>query len=94
MISSPYLNFFQISSYSQVLGIRTWTFLFRDHDLAHYSNQTRGSWRTFKQNRELRLVSSIRIEKWNEDKTIESISDSGLSVTSESNSLKSGVPTF
>ena len=37
---------------------------------------------------------SIRIKKWNEDKPVESISASGLSVTRESDGLKSGVPTL
>lgn len=48
----------------------------------HLGNQTRRSWRTFKQDGELRLVPSIRIKKWNENKTVESISASaGLNVT-------------
>ena len=70
-----------------------WSYLFRDYKY-HYGNQTRRSWRTFKQDGELRLVPSIRIKKWNEDKTVEGISVSGLRVTRESDSLKSGVPTL
>lgn len=70
-----------------------WSYLFRDYKY-HYGNQTRRSWRTFKQDGELRLVPSIRIKKWNEDKTVEGISASGLRVTRESDSLKSGVPTL